>query len=527
MRLRDCCSLDLLKAIIGGIKMAKRHFIAVLGTGRYKASIYSLQGREAKATLYVQEALIELAMGELQEEDKITIFLTEMARKMNWENREYTEQDRVDHEKIGTVRLGLKSVLQDRFGKDKVEEFSIPEGKNEEELDVIFKTMYGCIEKEEEVYFDITHGLRNIPMQALVVLNYARALKNITIAGIYYGAFEVNKSEEREGRTIPIAPVLNLNKYSEILDWTSAAEEFVHTGNCVQAGNLYQREHDKYVEQIKMAENNEKRQEAIAQKMEVGVVGNAINCIQKLMDCINTGRGYEFKKEGEQKSIRNAYEKFQESIKDLDNKKLDYIKPLKPLLEIMLQQTSIFEDSQTMGEFGIAATQWAVEHKMTQQGLTALEETIKTIQCEKFDMDPLDIDLREYVVKKGMMALSIELQNKANRENRKMKEIMEDVDECFYSDVVSNWEGIVEQEFNTENISDAEKKKKREKKKQQVLELGRRFIHMVSLDMVMLSMEVSNTRNDINHFGMRKNAMTSDDLQSKLEEVYQECQKKK
>ena len=69
----------------------------------------------------------------------------------------------------------------------------IKEGRNKAETDEIFEAIYGVIRPKETVYFDFTHGLRNIPMQALTVIRYGKVVKNIRMGGMYYGAFELGK----------------------------------------------------------------------------------------------------------------------------------------------------------------------------------------------------------------------------------------------------------------------------------------------------------------------------------------------
>lgn len=70
------------------------------------------------------------------------------------------------------------------------EEIQILEGRTEKELWKIYDEIFHVIDDRENVVFDITHGLRSIPLQALVALNCAKVIKNINIVGIYYGAYE-------------------------------------------------------------------------------------------------------------------------------------------------------------------------------------------------------------------------------------------------------------------------------------------------------------------------------------------------
>ena len=60
-------------------------------------------------------------------------------------------------------------------------------------IDCHFSLTSDVIDEGEEIYFDITHGLRNIPMLVMAILEYAKVTKGILIGGIYYGAFEVDR----------------------------------------------------------------------------------------------------------------------------------------------------------------------------------------------------------------------------------------------------------------------------------------------------------------------------------------------
>ncbi len=41
----------------------------------------------------------------------------------------------------------------------------------------MFSEIYDVIDEGEEIYFDITHGLRNIPMLVMAILEYAKVTK--------------------------------------------------------------------------------------------------------------------------------------------------------------------------------------------------------------------------------------------------------------------------------------------------------------------------------------------------------------
>ena len=71
--------------------MAK-HFISVLGTSTYTECIYFQEDKEVQ-TAFIQEASLEICFEEVNEDDKITIFITESAKVRNWENRKYSQSD--------------------------------------------------------------------------------------------------------------------------------------------------------------------------------------------------------------------------------------------------------------------------------------------------------------------------------------------------------------------------------------------------------------------------------------------------
>ncbi|MCL2009912.1 MAG: TIGR02221 family CRISPR-associated protein, partial [Synergistaceae bacterium] len=105
----------------------------------------------------------------------------------------------------------------------------IPDGKNEEEMWNIFEKIFKKLKPNDEVYFDITHGFRSLPFLAGSLLQYAKSLKSVTVKGIFYGAF---KSADE------IAPIINLSTFSQILDWSDAAYDFIKNGNSGRLSEL-------------------------------------------------------------------------------------------------------------------------------------------------------------------------------------------------------------------------------------------------------------------------------------------------
>ena len=150
-----------------------KHFISVLGTGDYKEVYY---GNEEKPTRFVQEAVIRQMVSPMTLDDKITLFVTEDSFRKNYLSSENMK--------------GLKQVLLENFDvtDHQIHNVIIPIGKNEEELQTIFNMMFETLSEGDQVYVDITHSFRSLPVQFLAVLSFAKVVKNISVEGIYYGA---------------------------------------------------------------------------------------------------------------------------------------------------------------------------------------------------------------------------------------------------------------------------------------------------------------------------------------------------
>ena len=190
--------------------MSKRHFMSILGTGAYSECTYKFND-DIFRTRFIQEAL--LSFNDFTKEDRMTIFLTEKARELNFKTRECGENDcKCNKYKPGDILIGLGEILKNKYG-DSIEIVDIADGKTEDEQWEIFSTIFENIKDDEEIVFDITHGFRTIPMLAFAVLNYARVLKNISLNSIYYGAFEAKYDDGT-------VPIWNCTSYIDIMDWT-------------------------------------------------------------------------------------------------------------------------------------------------------------------------------------------------------------------------------------------------------------------------------------------------------------------
>ncbi|MCG6657536.1 TIGR02221 family CRISPR-associated protein [Halomonas campisalis] len=81
------------------------------------------------------------------------------------------------------------------------------------------------IEHEDRLLIDVTHGLRYHPMLGLLAAQYFAVVRQTTLEGIFYGAFD--RSEAHGG----VTPVLRLDGMLEVLRWVQALNSFDKDGD--------------------------------------------------------------------------------------------------------------------------------------------------------------------------------------------------------------------------------------------------------------------------------------------------------
>src|SRR3712207_395284 len=175
--------------------MARKLFISILGTGLYGECRYTQGDFRSGETRFIQQATLEFISTKepWAEQDRICILLTDGARCNNWDK---TITSRENFQTKETVPYeGLESVLQQMELPAAIMPVAIPNGKDKEEMWQIFQRTFALMEEGDEVYFDLTHSFRYLPMLILVLGNYAKFLKNVHIAHISYGNYEARSPE--------------------------------------------------------------------------------------------------------------------------------------------------------------------------------------------------------------------------------------------------------------------------------------------------------------------------------------------
>lgn len=392
-------------------------FVTVLGTGDYFDCYYCYNEKEPFRTPFIQEALAKFLYFDQNINFKMKILLTEKAKEKNYEGKGKLK------ETLLIYNIEPELVM-------------IPEGKNTDELWTIFDEVSNTIDKGAkelcqdnstlDVTIDITHSLRNIPMQIVVAMNYLTLFNDINLEGIYYGAYELGKTKiddklfsnknilqelynientnnaildklksansekdldestkkeildnfkNYKGCTIRHAPICNLDVYYDLLKWTNAINSFIKCGNT------------KEIQQLALT----KKKQAFKSKNEKDIedmklISYVVESLYKFTNCINTCRGmYGKKADNTFNSINAAASSLYIALQNL-NENIT-IKPLKKLFKLVESKIEPFVNKNVL-EIGIATVNWCIDYNLYQQGYTALDETIKTLLCIKLNLPP-------------------------------------------------------------------------------------------------------------------------------------------
>jgi CRISPR-associated Csx2 family protein len=348
--------------------------MSVLGTTDYDPCNYlSPDGATISNVRFVQEATVSFHCRDWDESDRIVIFLTDTARTMNWEDNGH--KDRSGKPK----RLdGLRTSLEKLELKPRLVPARIPEGRTEDEIWEIFQIILDHIEDGDEVVFDVTHGFRSIPMLAFASLNYAKALKNVTLKGIFYGAFDARqgfapKPKDAYGPPTDV-PIFDLTKYDNLLDWGQAVDRFLRAGDASEVGRLAK-------EGINpLLRESRGRHKAAAQ------IDKLAKALERFTRDIAACRG---------PNLSNNAQQVKKMLSVTEGQAL--LKPLTPLMRKVEENIEVFDGD--MVRDGLRAARWCLDHNLIQQGYTILQEFIVTYVCLKLDCDYLNRKAREKAAK--------------------------------------------------------------------------------------------------------------------------------
>ncbi len=126
----------------------------------------------------------------------------------------------------------LKPILEKDF---KLTPIDIKNGSSEEELWEIFDVLTGCLDEGDEVIFDVTHSFRSLPILTLLAATFLRVAKSVKLKKVIYGAYEPNRD---------IAPVFDLTPFITLLDWVTATDKFIKSGDGAELSDFLHKAQD-------------------------------------------------------------------------------------------------------------------------------------------------------------------------------------------------------------------------------------------------------------------------------------------
>jgi len=171
--------------------MSQTKIITFLGTFA-KPTTYSYQDQ-----LYTGKLFAE-ALHQFCDYDQMLVCTTEEAKSATWP-------------------------ILEELNDSRIKAINIPTGRTNDEMWDVFKKITQEINENDQVIFDITHGLRMLPFLVFLFSAYLKAAKNVTIKALYYGAFGLKINE--------VAPVLDLSEFVSMIDWITATTRFVKIGD--------------------------------------------------------------------------------------------------------------------------------------------------------------------------------------------------------------------------------------------------------------------------------------------------------
>lgn len=313
--------------------------LCFLGIEKYKAVYYTMEGRSTQQEeTYVPAALVELlSVPNLH----VRVLVTKEARETHWESLSERLRD------LGVDSKRLKGV-----------DIEVPTSENA--FWTIFEKVIENIDEGDHVWFDITYGLRALPVAAVLALTFARHTKRFTFERLLYGAFDKNTNT---------APVLDLTAMLTLSAWSESLAEWKRTGRA-----------DGIVEQTKPYLSQVQRQ-----KRQATALTGIPDALQQVSDALTMVRhdvpGF---------LAESAIKQIEEAQADIPNhpsmKPLSFIlEPLKRDLDELRgvprydpdtkQQKAAVIDETYLRRL-VRTGRWFLERKRLAEGCTTLRETI-------------------------------------------------------------------------------------------------------------------------------------------------------
>lgn len=365
--------------------MARKVFISVLGTGFYDPCKYTKGSFISSETRFIQQATLEYlkvhnnwttrnAEGAIV--DRVIILLTDGAKNTNW-GKNITKRQNCKTD-IEETYIGLEQVLQEMNLPCPVETVNIPDGKNEDEMWAIFNAVYEILRPNDELYFDLTHSYRYLPMLVLVLGNYAKFLKGVKVKHISYGNYEARDTASKE------APLMNILPLTMLQDWTFAAADLIQNGNIKKLQEL--KEDNSLVPLLR-----ERGKKNIDRRMAEGYLDAYIESLNNFLNDMKLCQGPNILKGETINNINSCHEQVVDVFENV-------IAPIPPIINKIQDSLRGFEQTDSINSEslinGYMSAKWCYEHQLYQQAITILDENLTTHFCKYLGTNEFNYDQR-------------------------------------------------------------------------------------------------------------------------------------
>lgn len=346
--------------------MARKVLLSFLGTGNYEECAYSLLNRQSSKTKYIQHALSELIVDDWTDEDAFIVLLTSESKEKHW-----NQSDK------GSGLKELISAQDSSSNSAKLMPVDIRFSSDEEGIWDLFTTIHKQFQTNDEVYVDITHGFRFLPMLLMTVLNYEKVVHNIAVKKIFYGAFEM--------KVDGVAPIIDLTNLSLIQDWSVAAQNYVNYGVVDSMSKLI------------IPVVNERQQAASGGDEAAKVQRGFIKKLEEVTLNILSNRGTVLVNM-EPNNPLSALDQYIGHFSDSNNQ-LGVLQPFVPLINLINEKLVSLTRASSSYERWMHAVDWCEKHDYIQQGITQLQEGVITFICQQFSrvLDYENVSDREIV----------------------------------------------------------------------------------------------------------------------------------
>lgn len=347
--------------------MGRRVFLSILGIAFYGKCRYTKDDFVGTETTFVQQNLLEYLQRKegWGKQDQVLMFLTDLAKVNNWNKDIRTRFSSKDQRDVPYI--GLEKILLDMDMS--FQAVHIPEGKSTEEMWELFEVIYSQLQEGDELYLDITNSFRYLPMLLVVLVNYAKMLKNVTVKAIFYGNYDARDKVSN------VAPIMDFLPLSVLQDWTSATSDYLRYGQVEKLYDLSESSINPILKDPSTRTDDVKLLRAFVDRLK-DLVGERITC-----------RGLSII---ENKNV-GLLEKAAKDIQEVT------IPQLKPVFEKIKESLDIFGAKEDILNC-IKAARWCCDNKMYQQTTTLLEEGLITFLCCHFKLDYKEKNFRNLMV---------------------------------------------------------------------------------------------------------------------------------